>query len=86
MIGLTLGLSEPGAKYQRPTGTDREISVNSRWPKLMLMSGAASAWLIYDMTTATEAARQAVAVLQYGLLACALFGLIGSLVMFASQK
>jgi hypothetical protein len=86
MIGLALGLSEPGAKYQRSTGTDREISVNSRWPKLMLMSGVTSAWLIYDMTTATEAPRQAVAVLQYGLLACALLGLIGSLVILASQK
>jgi hypothetical protein len=52
----------------------------------MLMSGATSAWLIYDMATAAEAPRQAVVVLQYGLLACALLGLIGSLVMFASQK
>jgi len=60
--------------------------VNSKWPKLMLMSAATSAWLVYDMTTATEAPRQAVAVLQYGLLACALFGLISSLVMLASEK
>ena len=52
----------------------------------MLMSAATSAWLIYDMTTVTEAPRPAVAVLQYGLLACALFGLIGALVMLASQK
>lgn len=60
--------------------------MNGKWPKLMLMSAATSAWLIYDMTTATEAPRQAVAVLQYGLLACALFGLIGALVMLAAQK
>ena len=60
--------------------------MNSKWPKLILMSAATSAWLIYDMTTATETPRQAVAVLQYGLLACALMGLIGSLVMLASQK
>jgi hypothetical protein len=60
--------------------------VNSKWPKLILMSAATSAWLIYDMTTATETPRQAVAMLQYGLLACALMGLIGSLVMLASQK
>ncbi len=52
----------------------------------MLMSAATSAWLIYDMTTATEAPRPAVAVFQYGLLACTLFGLIGALVMLASQK
>jgi hypothetical protein len=52
----------------------------------MLMSGATSAWLIYDMTSATEAPSQGVAVLQYGLLGCALFGLIGSLAMLASGK
>ena len=86
MIGLAHGLSEPGAKYQRPTGTDREISVKTKRPKLMPVSGATSAWLIYDMATATEAPRQAVVVLRYRLLACALLGLIGSLVMFASQK
>jgi hypothetical protein len=60
--------------------------VNSGWPKLMLVSGATSVWLVYDMTAATEAPRPAVAVLQYGLLACALFGLVGALVMFASHK
>jgi hypothetical protein len=52
----------------------------------MLMSAATSAWLIYDMTTATEVPRQAVVFLQYGLLACALLRLVGSLVMYASQK
>jgi hypothetical protein len=50
----------------------------------MLMSAATSDWLIYDMTTATEALRQAIAVLQYGMLACA--GLIGSLQMFGPQQ
>ena len=52
----------------------------------MLMSGATSAWLLYDMASATEAPRQAVAVLQYGLLGCALIGLVGSIVMAASEK
>jgi hypothetical protein len=47
------------------------------------MSGAMSPWLLYDMATATAAPQQAVAVLQYGLLACAL---IGSIVMAASEK
>jgi hypothetical protein len=47
---------------------------------------ASSAWLIYNMATATEAPSQAVVILQYGLLACALLGLAGSLVMYASQK
>ena len=60
--------------------------MNSRWPKVMLMSAVTSAWLIYDMASATEAPSRAVAVLQYGLLACALFGLIGSLVKFATEK
>jgi hypothetical protein len=58
----------------------------NKWPKVMLMSGATSAWLVYDMTSATDAPSQAVAVLQYGLLGCALFGLIGSLAMLASGK
>jgi hypothetical protein len=60
--------------------------VNSKWPKLMLMSAATSAWLIYDMSSATEAPRQAVAILQYCLLAGALVGLVGSVVMAATQK
>ena len=60
--------------------------MNSKWPKIMLMSGATSAWLLYDIATASEAPRQAVAVLQYGLLACALIGLVGSIVMAASDK
>ena len=62
------------------------ISMQDKWAKVMLMSAATAAWLIYDMATATEAPRQALAILQYGLLACALFGLVGSLVMAASRK
>ncbi|MEH2627208.1 hypothetical protein V1292_005263 [Bradyrhizobium sp. AZCC 1719] len=54
--------------------------------KLILMSGITSAWLLYEMATATEAPGRALAILQYGLLACALIGLIGSLVMLASEK
>jgi hypothetical protein len=60
--------------------------VNGKWTRLMTMSGATSAWLIYDMTAATEAPGQAVAMLQYALLACSLVGLAGSLVLRASQK
>jgi hypothetical protein len=52
-----------------------EICMNSRWPKIVLMSGLTSAWLLYDIATATETPRQAVAILQYALLACALIGL-----------
>ena len=57
----------------------------NKWPKMMLMRGATSAGLVYDMTSTTEAPSHAVAVLQYGLLGCALFSLIGSLVMFAPK-
>ena len=60
--------------------------MNGKWPKVMLMSGLTSAWLLYDIATATDTPRQAVAMLQYGLLACALIGLIGSVVMAAQEK
>jgi len=35
---------------------------------------------------ATETPSRALAILQYGLLACALIGLVGSLVMLASEN
>ena len=57
--------------------------MNGKWPKAMLMSAATAAWLVYDMAAATEVPRQAV---QYCLLAGALIGLVGSLVMAASEK
>ena len=60
--------------------------MNSKWPKLMLMSGITSVWLLYEMATTTEAPSRALAILQYGLLACTLIGLVGSLVMLASEK
>jgi hypothetical protein len=63
-----------------------EICMNGKWPKVMLMSGLTSAWLLYDMATATDVPRQAVAILQYGLLACAVIGLVGSIVMAAQEK
>ena len=52
----------------------------------MLVSAVTSTWLICEIATATEAPSRAVAVLQYGLLACALFALIGSLATYASEK
>ncbi|WP_156439624.1 hypothetical protein [Bradyrhizobium valentinum] len=42
--------------------------------------------LAYQMATATEAPSRALAIPEYGLLAGALIGLIGSLVMPASEK
>jgi hypothetical protein len=59
---------------------------SGRWTKSALISAATAAWLIYDMSTATEVPRQAVAIMQYFLLALALIGLGGSLVMFMSSR
>jgi hypothetical protein len=60
--------------------------VTGKWLRVMPMSAAASAWLFYDMATATEAPRQAVAILQYCLLASALFALISAVVMHALRE
>lgn len=60
--------------------------MNSKWAKLMLMSGITSGWLLYEMATASESPRVELAFVQYSLLACALIGLVGSLVMFASEN
>ena len=60
--------------------------MNSKWPKLMLMGGITSAWLLHEMATATEAPSRSLAILQYGLLGGALIGLVGSLVRLASEK
>jgi hypothetical protein len=60
--------------------------VNSKWSKLMLMSGVTSGLLLYEMATASESPRMELAFVQYSLLACALIGLLGSLVMLASEN
>lgn len=49
------------------------------------MNAVIAAWIVYDMATATEAPRQAVMILEYALLACALFGLVGSAVKYMSE-
>ncbi|MEH2517591.1 hypothetical protein V1279_003164 [Bradyrhizobium sp. AZCC 1610] len=59
--------------------------MNSKWLKLMPISGISSAWLLYEMATATKAPSRVLATLQYGPLACAPIGLVGSLVMLASE-
>lgn len=41
----------------------------AKWPKVALISALTSCWLLYDITTATEAPPLAVAILQYALLA-----------------
>ena len=59
---------------------------SGKYGRMALITAAVSAWLIYDMATATEVPRQAVMILQYVLLAGALIGLAGSLVKLMSQK
>lgn len=54
--------------------------------RLALVSAAVAAWLIYDMATASEAPSRALATLQYALLACALIGLVGSVVKLMSAR
>ena len=43
---------------------------------MAVATAAVAAWVIYDLATATEAPDQAVAVMQYILLALALFSLV----------
>jgi len=57
----------------------------SKWGKWIIVNAAVAAWIVYDISTATETPRQAVMILQYALLACALFGLVGSAVKYMSE-
>jgi hypothetical protein len=57
----------------------------SKWGKWALMNAGVAAWIVYDITTASEVPRQAVLILQYVLLACALLGLAGSVVKSMSE-
>ena len=60
--------------------------MNSRWLRGIPMSGATAAWLFYDITGAAEAPRLALSILEYSLLGCALFALVGSAVMYATER
>ena len=55
--------------------------MNSKWPKVMAISAVTSCRLIYDITTATEEPRLALAILQYAVLAGALVALVAFAVM-----
>ena len=57
----------------------------SRWGKWALINAGVAAWIIYDITTAIEVPRQAVLILQYVLLGCALLGLAGSVTKYMSE-
>ena len=67
-------------------GRAAEAFSNGKWPKMMLMSAVTSCWLLYDLTTATESPRLALAALQCSLLVCALVALVGSTVMYATDR
>ena len=60
--------------------------MSSKWPRIMLVSAATAIWLLYDLTTAAEAPRLPLAILQYSLLTCALVALVGSAVMYATDR
>lgn len=64
----------------------KSTTETGKYGRMALITAAVSAWLIYDMATATVVPRQAVTILQYVLLADALIGLAGSLVKLMSQK
>jgi hypothetical protein len=59
---------------------------NSRWGRLALVDAAVAAWLIYDMTTTTEAPGRALMIRQYVFLVGLLIGLAGSLYKLTSQN
>ena len=60
--------------------------MNSKWPRVMLLSAITTCWLLYDMVSATEAPHRALAILEYALLACAMVALVGSAVMYATDR
>jgi hypothetical protein len=62
------------------------VKKETNWPLLILASGATAIWQFYDITTATEAPRQTLAILQYVILAMAVVSCIGSIGMYLSGK
>ena len=52
----------------------------------MAISAVTTCWLLYDITTANEAPRLALAIPQYALLACALVALVGSAALDATGR
>jgi hypothetical protein len=62
------------------------VKKETNWPLLILASGATAIWQFYDITTATEAPRQTLAILQYVILAMAVVSCVGSIGMYLSGK
>jgi hypothetical protein len=67
-------------------GGETVVKKKTNWPLLILASGATAIWQFYDITTATEAPRQALAILQYIILAMAAASCVGSIAMYLSGK
>lgn len=59
---------------------------DGNWGKIALLNGAVSAWLIYDMATATEAPSATLKILQYAILAGCLIGLVTALSKLAARR
>jgi hypothetical protein len=57
---------------------------NGKWGKMALINAAVAAWIVYDLSTATEVPRQAVMIMQYVFLTFSLIGLAGSLFKLTS--
>jgi hypothetical protein len=58
---------------------------SSKYVRLALLCAAVAAWNIYDLSSATEAPRQAVVIMQYTFLAGSLLGLAGALFKLVAQ-
>jgi hypothetical protein len=62
------------------------VKKKTNWPVLILASGVTAVWQFYDITTATEAPRQALAILEYIVLALSVVSCVGSIGMYLSGK
>jgi hypothetical protein len=62
------------------------VQKKTNWPLLILASGATAIWQTYDLSTATEAPRQALAILQYIILGMAAVSCLFSIAMYLSGK
>jgi hypothetical protein len=62
------------------------VKKKTNWPLLIVASGVTAIWQFWDITAATEAPRQALAILQYVVLAMAVVSCVGSIGMYLSGK
>jgi hypothetical protein len=62
------------------------VKKKTNWPLLIVASGVTAVWQFYDITTATEAPRQALAILEYVILGMATVSCVGSIAMYLAGK